>query len=47
MTDKLSMQDIIDKLSSQSDVPKEEAEKFIIVLFSTIELGLTFKREKV
>ncbi len=41
MTDKLSMQDIIDKLSSQSDVPKEEAEKFIIFLFSTIELGLT------
>ena len=41
MTDKLNMQDIIDKLSLQYDLPKEDAERFIVELFNTIELGLT------
>lgn len=41
MTDKLNMQDIIDKLSLQNDLPKEETEKFILELFNAIELGLT------
>lgn len=41
MTNKLSMQDIIDMLALQHDIPKEEAEKFIVELFNVIELGLS------
>lgn len=41
MNDKLNVQDLINSLSSQNNVSKEEAEKFIIEFFSTIELGLT------
>ncbi len=40
MNDKLNVQDLINSLSFQNNVSKEETEKFIIELFSTIELGL-------
>ena len=40
MNNRLSMQDIIDMLASQHDIPKEDAEKFIVELFNVIELGL-------
>ena len=41
MNNRLSMQDIIDMLASQHDIPIEDAEKFIDELFNVIELGLT------
>ena len=41
MNNRLSMQDIIDMLASQHDIPKEDAKKFIVELFNVIELGLT------
>lgn len=40
MNNRLSMQDIIDMLALQHDIPKEDAEKFIVELFNVIELGL-------
>lgn len=41
MNEKLNVQDLIDSLSLLNIVSKEETEKFILTLFSTIELGLT------
>ncbi len=41
MNNRLSMQDIVDMLASQHDIPKEDAKKFIVELFNVIELGLT------
>ncbi|NLZ94364.1 MAG: HU family DNA-binding protein, partial [Bacteroidales bacterium] len=41
MSSKLNMQDIVDFLVAKNDISKEEAEKFIVELFSLIEKGLT------
>lgn len=41
MKNRLSMKDIIDMLASQYDIPKNDAEKFIVELFNVIESGLT------
>lgn len=41
MDNKLNMQDIIDLLVVKNGINKEEAEKFIVELFSLIEKGLT------
>ena len=41
MSSKLNMQDIIDLLVVKNDISKEEAESFIVELFSLIEKGLT------
>ncbi len=41
MDNKLNMQDIIDLLVVKNDINKEEADKFIVELFSLIEKGLT------
>ncbi len=40
MSDKLNIQDIVDLLVANSDISKEEAERFMVELFSLIEKGL-------
>lgn len=40
MSDKLNIQDIVDLLVANSDISKEEAEIFMVELFSLIEKGL-------
>ena len=40
MNDRINMQDIIDLLAYKKDITKEEAERFVIELFNTIEEGL-------
>src|SRR5690554_4142544 len=41
MSHKLNMQDLIDLLTSDGTLTKEEAEKFVIEFFSVIEQGLS------
>lgn len=41
MTNRISMQDIIELLASKNNIPEQEAEKFVLELFNIIEEGLT------